>query len=227
MVKSGIFLFLGSDETQKRQRLGLLEKDCYPPDLKELNYTSFSADDKHLTFDLIEESLDCFPTPGAKKRLILIRRAHRLDGQARERLNSKILTGGSSNYLVLDIEDFQGARLWIKDLKAGGAVVVQFKEKVLPNNFDLGRAIASGKTEDALRILMDLVALRQSPEMIIGAVFWQWEQLGAQKRLRGENYRTGLRKVHEADKRMKSSSSAYARQHLILETLVIELSSLA
>ena len=95
------------------------------------------------------------------------------------------------------------------------------------NVFDLGRSIMARKPDQALKTLSKLLRYREKSEKILGALFWQWERFYTDKRLAETLYRRGLKLMLEADKRLKSSASAYGRESLILEALVVKLSYLA
>jgi len=230
MVEPHVFIFLGNDELRKHERLELLQKKLFPPDIKEFNYCLLYGDDKDLAPKDLKEALSCFPQAGASKRLVVIKMAHKLSKAHQTCLLEECRVVADKTIVVLDItgagekasESFVGA------LAKAGAQVVRFAgEPVAANAFDLGRAIAARKPESALKILAGLIRYKEKAEKIIGAIFWQWERLHADRRISEENYKRGLRLISEADKRLKSSSSAFAREVLILEALVVRLSSLA
>ena len=78
MVEPGVFIFVGSDELKKQEHLESLQKKLFPPELKEFNFTLFYGDDKQFGPQRLKEALSCFPTEGAKKRLIVIKAAQKM-----------------------------------------------------------------------------------------------------------------------------------------------------
>jgi DNA polymerase III delta subunit len=226
MVEPRIFLFLGTDEDQKQNRIDSLQKKFFPPELKDLNYTLLYADEKQLTLAAIDDVLFCLPTSGAKKRLLVIKMAHKLSRSQSAGLIEK-LKKPSDTVVVLDIPQAKGTESLVDGFKKLGANIVRFKDEEAASAFDLGRAIMSRHPESALKILSVLLRYRDKAEKILGAVFWQWERSYGDRRLSDDAYGKGLKLILDADKRLKSSSSGLARQTLILEALVVKLSYLA
>jgi len=229
MVEPHVFIFLGNDELRKSERLELLQKKLFPPDIKEFNYCLLYGDDKGLTPKDLKEALSCFPQAGALKRLVVIKMAHKLSKAHQACLFEECQDKVCKTVVALDISANGGkaSESFIGVLAKAGAQVERFAgEPAAANVFDLGRAIADRRPESALKILASLVRYKEKAEKIIGAIFWQWERLHTDRRITKENYKRGLRLISESDKRLKSSSSAFAREALILEALVVRLSSL-
>jgi len=226
MVESCAFIFLGSDESRKQERLALLQKDFFPPHLKDFNYTLLYADDKQCTPFVLKEALVCFPTAGAKKRLVVIKMAHKLNKALQSCLFQELGRLQDKTVVVLDIPEVKETEDLVRSCVTAGFEVVRFKNEVAPNVFDLGRAIIDRKPEGALGVLSGLLQYREKSEKIIGALFWQWDRFYSDKRLSQDQYSKGLKLIVDADRRLKSSVSAYARENLILEALVVKLAYL-
>ena len=230
MVEPHVFIFSGNDELRKHEQLELLQKKLFPPDIKEFNYCLLYGDDKDFAPKDLKEALSCFPQAGASKRLVVIKMAHKLSKAHQACLLEECRIIACKTIVVLDVPGDGGkaSESFVGVLAKAGAQVVRFAgEAAAANAFDLGRAIAARRPESALKILAGLIRYKEKAEKIIGAIFWQWERLHADRRISEENYKRGLRLISEADKRLKSSSSAFAREVLILEALVVRLSSLA
>ncbi len=231
MVEPHVFIFLGDDELRKHERLELLQKKLFPPDIKEFNHSLLYADDKDLTPKDLKEALSCFPQAGALKRLVVIKMAHKLSKAHQAVLLDECGVVADKTVVVLDmpVDASKAADPFVAALLKAGAQATRFAggHVAASNAFDLGRAIASRKPDLALKILAGLIRYKEKAEKIIGAIFWQWERLHTDRRISEENYKRGLRLISESDKRLKSSSSAFAREVLILEALVVRLSSLA
>lgn len=226
MVESHVFIFLGSDELQKQKKIETLQKNIFPPSLKDLNYTVFYGDDKQLRPQDLKEALVCFPTGGAKKRLLLIRMAHKLNRANQACLLKELQEQQNKNVVILDVPQVQDTQEFVDAFIKIGAEVIRFKSEVSTNIFDLGRSIISREPQAALKILSRLLTDREKAEKILGVIFWQWEHSYSRKRITEEAYKKGVKLILEADKRLKSSSSAYARSTLILEALVVKLAYL-
>ena len=226
MVEPRVYLFLGSDELEKSKRLDSLQKKTFPPELKEFNYSLLYGDDKELTLRALQEELSLLPLGGAKKRLVVIRNAHKLSRAHQECLLKECCYPESRSIIVLEASEAKGTEGFAGALAGAGAQVIRFKSEASVNAFDLGRAIASCQAEQALKILSRLVGYKEKAEKILGAVFWQWERLYSDGRVSDDAHKKGLKLILDADKRLKSSSSSFAREILILEALVVKLSCL-
>lgn len=227
MVEPRVVLFLGSDELEKAKKLEGLQSKLFPPNLKDLNYSVVYGDEKSLTARELKEALTCVATQGAKKRLVVIKHAHKLSKINHALLVQEMpkLTDGIC--LVLDVPEAKDTQGLVEEMSKLGAQIVRFKSEIPLNVFDLGRSIVGHEPQTALKLLAGLMTHRERAEKILGAVFWQWEHSYSQKRLTLETYKKGLKLILEADKRLKSSSSAFARETLILEALVVKLAYLA
>ncbi len=226
MVEPRVVIFVGKDDLQKDKRLESIQKKAFPPELKDLNFTILYADDRKVTLNVITEALSCMPTSGAKERVLVIKNSDKLD--------KKILSGLVINFkkttktiVVMDFPESKVQEDFLSEAKKAGAQVVRFKETEALTAFDLGRAITSGRTQDALKILLTLLRYKDKSEKILGAIFWQWERSHSDRSIGEDPYRKGLKIILDADKRLKSSVSTYARESLILETLVVKLAFLA
>lgn len=227
MVETRLLIFVGQDEAEKEKRLEALRHKLLPSGLKDLNYTLLYADDKNVTPAVLGEALACFPAGGARQRLLVVRAAHKL-GRAHQTALWNGLKTSAGTMVVLDVDPAQskGLESFLAEARKAGGQVVRFKDNVVPNAFDLGRAVAARRPQDALKVLSSLLKYRDKAEKILGALFWQWERARTAKQLSDEAYKKGLALILDADKRLKSTSSAYGRETLILEALVVKLSYL-
>jgi DNA polymerase III delta subunit len=227
MVESALFLFLGSDEPEKRKKLELLKDKYFPASLKDLNTTVLHADDKKLSPQMLTEALTLAPTAGASRRLVVIKMAQKMN-EALQETARKIDPGAlAGTALVLDIPETKGSEALVAYWKKRGAEAHVFKSASASDVFELGRAIAGRHTAAALKILGGLYPARERPEKLLGGLLWQWERLRSDKPLSDEAYEQGIKAFCEADKRLKTSYAAHRQERLILETLVVKLSYLA
>ena len=227
MVEPCAYLFLGSDEIRKHQKLELLTRGLFPANLKELNVTLLYGDDKGMSAAALQEILQLLPTEGAQKRLVVVRMAHRMNPSVRRALIGQLKKGLLQTLVVVDIPEAKDHEELVKEFVSAGVEVVRFKESAALNVFDLGRSIAEHKADRSLKILSELLASREKPEKLLGGLFWQWEKFLGDKKIAPDIYARGVKLICDADRRLKSSVSACARDHLILESLVVKLSLLA
>jgi len=97
-----------------------------------------------------------------------------------------------------------------------------FKREKKLNVFDLTQAIVSRKTTYALRVLNILLSNREKPQSILGALFWQWDNMKG--RLSLDKFRQGLKLLLDTDIKIKRGK---LKEELALELVVIRLSDLA
>ncbi len=231
MVAPAAYLFVGSDELHKHEKLELIAKELFPPELRDLNATLLYGDDHQLSPQDFKECLSLLPTEGARARLLVLRMAHKLGKSLREALVRNIAAKPQKTIIVIDIPEARGdmsseTQDLIRALEGAGARLVRFKEDVPLNVFDLGRCITEQQAGRALQILEELLRHRERTEKILGGLSWQWERFFSQKKIGPKGYARGVKLMLDADRKLKSSVSAYARNHAILEILVVKLSSL-
>jgi DNA polymerase III delta subunit len=231
MVVPSAYLFVGSDELRKHERLELIAKELFPPELRELNVTLLYGDDRRLSPQDFKEYLSLLPTDGAHARLLVLRMAHKLGKPLRQALVRNIAVKPRKTVVVVDIPETRGdvsseMQDFIRALEGAGARLVRFREDEPLNVFDLGRSIVERQAARALQTLEELLRHRERPEKILGGLSWQWEKFFSQKRIGPKGYARGVKLMLDADRKLKSSVSAYARDHAILEILVVKLSCL-
>ena len=157
--------------------------------------------------------------------------AHKLGKPLREALVRNLAAKPQKTVIVVDIPETRGdasaeTQDFVRALEGAGARLVRFKEEVPINVFDLGRSITERQAGRALQILEELLRHRERAEKILGGLSWQWEKFFSQKTIGPKGYTRGIKLMLDADRKLKSSVSAYARDHAILEILVVRLSSL-
>ncbi len=225
MVEPHVTVFLGGEEPAKHKRLDLLQEKLFPAGLRELNTTVFHADDRDLTPARMQEVLACLPTAGASRRLVVVKSAHQLKKSVLDVLCGAARKPPSSCTLVIDVPDVEAGGKAVAALSENGARIVRFRSEVPPNVFDLGRAIMARRPQEALKVLAEVLADRQRPEKLMGALLWQWEKGRRQGRISREAYAKGLALMAATDRRFKTSS-ARRQGPLLLELLVVKLSYL-
>ena len=99
---------------------------------------------------------------------------------------------------------------------------IQTKEKKKLSTFDLTRAIVAHNTSSAVKILNTLLHNREKPQMILGGIIWQWENM--KDKISLDKFRQGLNILLNTDVKIKTGK---LKEGLALEMLVIRLSYLA
>jgi DNA polymerase III delta subunit len=226
MVAPPVHLFVGSDEMRKREKLEQIERELFPPELRDLNTTFLYGDDRRISQKDLTELFCLLPTEGARAHLLVVRMAHKLKSALRAALIADMSAASRRTAVVVDIPESKGEEEFVRALTAVGAMIVRFKEKEARSVFDLGRAIVERRPEEALGILGELLRSRERSEKLLGGLVWQWEKFFSQKRIGPQGYGQGLKLMLDADRKLKSNVSAAAREHAILETLVVRLSFL-
>lgn len=226
MVTANLIILLGDDEVGKRQKIASLQNELFPPELKDLNFSIFYGDDKRLTEQSFKEQLMCLPIGAAQNRLFVIKTAHKLKKSFLRCLKEALGKMREHLVVIADIDDAKASDAFIDEFSGFTTEIIRFKTRLDRNVFDLGRAILRHQPERALCLLSGFAQSRERADKILGAVFWQWENAYNKGQISNENYSRGLKFILDADKRMKSTSSFFARQSLILEMLVVKLSYL-
>ncbi|HQP91917.1 MAG TPA: hypothetical protein PLU24_04505, partial [Candidatus Omnitrophota bacterium] len=198
MVEPRLVIFLGQDDGEKDRHIQVLQKKAFPPELKDLNFTVLHADEKKLSLSEITETLSCMPISGAKKRLMVIRLAHKLDRNILAGLIKRIQRP-CETILVLDFPEARPQESFLLEARKSGAEIIIFKETQSFTAFDLGRAIIAARPEESLKILANLIRYKDKAEKILGALFWQWERWFNERKIQGEAYKNGLKAILEAD----------------------------
>ena len=227
MVEPRLFIFAGLSEEKKQDHLRDLEKKSFAPEIKQFNYALFYGDEKDFTPKALKETLSAFPTAGATRRVCVIKNAQKFIKANLEILKEEMNRPDSSTVVVCEFTDAPKGHDFEKSFPHQRVKLISGKVQKPLDVFDLGRAMLAGRSAEALKILTGLVTDREKNEKILGAIFWQWEKFHSERKLSDEAYKKGLKFILDTDKRLKSSSSAVARDVLLLESLVIKLSYLA
>lgn len=126
-----------------------------------------------------------------------------------------------SVWLILDSDKLDSNDAFIKELSPF-VKINSFKKTKKLGVFDLTQAIVSRQTTESLKILNVLLDEREKPHSILGALFWQWDNMKSSLSL--EKFRQGLNILLDTDIRIKTGKT---EQDLALEMAVIRLSYLS
>lgn len=221
MVESYACLFLGEDELVKKNKIDSIKERYLDKDFKDIDFEIIYSDDKQLTPPKFDEALSYLPSSPSKKRVILIKRIESLKKDIRDILVKHLKNPSRSVLLLLDSSRLEAGDPFIRVLEPF-VKKFNFKREKKLNVFDLTRAIVSRKTTYALRVLNILLSNREKPQSILGALFWQWDNMKG--RLSLDKFRQGLKLLLDTDIKIKRGK---LKEELALELVVIRLSYLA
>lgn len=221
MVEYCAYLFLGNDESAKKNKIEDIKERYLDKGFKDIDFEVVYADTKDLIPPKFNEILSYLPVAPSKKRIILIKRIEALKQDNREILLKYLKNPLGSAILLLDSDLLDVSDHFIKELsRFVKKIETKSREKI--SVFDLTQAIISRKTTYALKILNRLLQKRERPQSILGALFWQWENI--KDKLSLEQFRQGLKLLLDTDLRIKTGR---LDEELALELVVIRLSYLA
>jgi len=176
--ESSVYLFIGQDTisleglSRKHAILEQIKKHFLAKTIEDFNLDILYS--KELSLKDLQEKLLCLPL-NSKIRIIIIKEAQDLEDDIKEFILSYVKKPQRQIVLVLDMES-QGA----KDVFAGRisnfAKVYHFSEPARPDAFTLGRSIDNRSTEQALRILNQLLQDGEKPERILGGLRFAFEK---------------------------------------------------
>ena len=220
MVEHSAYLFLGEEELAKKDRVDSIKKRYLDRDLKDIDFEVVYSDNKELTAPKFDEILSYLPSSPSKKRVVLIKRIESLRENNRDILIKHLKNPSGSVLLLLDSSKLAADNPFVKELEPF-VKRFNFRRQNKVNAFDLAHAIVTQRPTYALRILNTLLKNREKPQSILGALFWQWDDM--KSRLSLEKFREGLKLLLDTDIRIKTGR---LKEELALELVVIRLSYL-
>ena len=175
-VSNGVYLLIGQDITAKTAFFKQLKEKFLPPELQDFNFDILYA--QKIKLQEIQERFLALPLNNAK-RLILIKDAQLLDAVAQDFILAFVQKPQTQLILALDFQNYDYKQGLIKGL-AGKAEIIRFQETINPDTFTLSRQIDAKKTDQALRILNQLLRNGEPAERILGGLRYAWEKQNIQ-----------------------------------------------
>jgi len=172
MVAKNAYLFIGQDALSKDARLEKIKEEFLPQGLQYFNFDILHA--KELTLLTLQEKILYFPVK-ASKRIIVIRDAGHLKEDIQEFILGYLRKPSPQVILIFDIQHPDSKDGFIVQL-ARCTQALRFKETTSVNTFTLGRQIESRRTNDALRVLNQLLKNGEKPERILGGLRYAGEK---------------------------------------------------
>ena len=219
IMDPSIIILIGEDPRPKAKRLAALKERWLPSDdALKLDYERLDA--YKLSCRALRECLLVLPAVAAR-RLVVVTNCQHLTKPVKDALAA--YAGAPWDHLVLVLE---AARMtatdpWIKKFQKK-AEIVGSSPGPGQNVFDMTRAMATRKPEEALRILFELLSGGDQPLQIMGALVWFWCHK-IKDRLNGVLYAEGLQCLQQADLNIKRSR---LRPDYALELVVVKLTGL-
>lgn len=219
-----VYLFIGQDIidqdglSKKDELLNRIKKQHLSPRIQDFNFDILHA--KELNLKSLQERLLTIPLK-SKKRIVVIKDAGALKDKEdiREFILGYVRKPHPSIILVLDVirkDPRNKDEVNFINSIARFARIYRFKEQLWPDTFILGKQIELKRTDQALRVLKQLLENSEKPERILGGLRYAWEtdigtSLEARKR---------LRLLLDCDRDIKTGR---LKAEIALENLVIKL----
>lgn len=173
-----VYLFIGQDSisqeglSRKHAALSQIKKQFLVKTTEDFNLDVLYSDELNLKG--LQEKFLCLPF-NSKIRIIVIKEAQGLKEEIKDFILDYARNPRKEIILVLDME-----RQGTKDVFVGSissyAKVYRFNEPALPDAFVLGRSIDNRSTEQALRVLNQLLQNGEKPERILGGLRFAFER---------------------------------------------------
>ncbi|MFH1577707.1 MAG: hypothetical protein ABIC18_01360 [Candidatus Omnitrophota bacterium] len=167
-----VYLFVGEDEFEKDIKLQKIKQELFPPGLESFNFETLYA--KDLDLRTLQERLLLFPVK-AKQRLILIKAFPKLSADIKQYLITYLEKPFPQVSLIFDARHIDRRDLFFNRISRS-VKLINFRESIELNAFNLGRQIVQKRIKPALRLLHDLLLQGEKPERILGALRYQLHQ---------------------------------------------------
>ena len=194
------YLLLGEDPLAKDQKIIELKEEILPS-ADALAFDYESLDGAEVDARALRKTFLTLPVIG-RRRLIVLRFAHKLDAQSKEMLLQCVAQKRDDVVLILEAGDTEAGNAFMKSLAAHSKVInVAIRKR--QNVFDMTNALSARDPVAACMILNDLFAQGDHPLQIMGGLIWFWGR--SRPRLSDENFRKGLEVLQDADLNIKRS----------------------
>ena len=185
MVEECAYLFLGDDDAAKKNKIDAIKERCLDESLKDMDSAVVYADDRSLTPQKFDEVLSYPPASKSQKRVVVVKNLESLKQENKEVLLKRLKNPSKSVVYLLDASS-RADEFFLKELgRFVKRIDVATKEKV--DAFNLAEAIINHRTNSAVGILNRLLQGKENPQVILGALLWQWDK--AKDRLSLEQFR--------------------------------------
>ena len=220
MVEPSAFLLLGLDQDRKDREIEALKNRYLDSDFCTTDFDSIYSREKKLSPQQLNETFRYSPLSKKRKRIILIRDVDALAPASRTVLVNYLQAPAKTVLVVLESSRLQTKDSFFIQLEPF-VKIVWCRAARQKNVFDLADAITRKDAAKALGLLHALLQNKDKPLMILGGLFWRWDQMRDVLPL--VRFKQGLHVLLDTDVKIKSGKLS---DELALEVLVIRLSCL-
>ncbi len=212
-----IYFLIGEDPLVKDQKFAEIKKAVLTKEAVNFDYEVLDA--HKLDPDDLQKALLALPVV-AKKRLLVVRQAHKLTEKNISLLLKFAQTPDLKTDVVCDAPVAELKTAAFKELIASAKVFQSSSDKK-ENVFDVTKAMTARKPAEALSVLGRILSSGEHPLQILSGLLWFW---GREKnRVSPERFQKGLKVLQETDVNIKRSR---LKPEYALEVLVVKLTSL-
>ncbi len=212
------YLLLGEDPLAKDQKINELKEEILPSS-DALAFDYENLDGTEVDARALRKAFLTLPVIG-RRRLIVLRFAHKLDAQAKEMLLQCVAQKRDDVVLILEAGDTEAGNAFMKSL-AAHSKVINVATRKRQNVFDVTNALSARDPVEACAVLNNLFAQGDHPLQIMGGLIWFWGK--SRPRLSDDNFRKGLEVLQEADLNIKRSR---LKPEYSMELVVVKLAGL-
>ena len=212
-----IYFLIGEDPTAKDQKIAEIKKAVLTNEALTFDYEALDA--HKLDPDTLQKALLALPAV-AKKRLLVVRQAHKLAEENIGLLLKFAQTPDWKTDVICDAPVAELKTVVFRDL-VKAAKVFQAPVVKKENVFDVTKAMTARKPTEALSVLGRILSTGEQPVQILGGLLWFWGR--ERNRVTPERFQKGLKVLQETDLNIKRSR---LKPEYALELLVVKLTSL-
>ncbi|MDD5044018.1 MAG: hypothetical protein PHH69_04590 [Candidatus Omnitrophica bacterium] len=167
-----VYLFIGEDESAKKEKLQQIKSEFLNPASSEFNYDLLYA--KETDVLSLQEILSRLPV-NSPKRLVVLKEAQKSSQKIKDFLLEYVKAKHNDVILVLDIARQDARDSFLKGLSVH-AKVINLGTAVYTSTFKLCDDLERKRISAALGILHQLLSEGEKPERILGGLRYCWER---------------------------------------------------
>lgn len=215
------YLLIGLKPEDRDARLGKLRANFFlTPEALKFDCETF--DGNKLSAKTLELALYSYPALAGKK-LVVVRRAEKLDDTALNAVVRFLDDNNAHVVLVLDAGSWDGRSAVKKTIRERLQPAIAAAPEKVETVFDMMDTAFGGSMADGLKLLKVLLDRGEAEEMLLGGMIWHWSNR-VKGRFSADKYKKGLLVLQEADEHLKRSR--FPKREHALEVAVVKLTSL-
>ncbi len=215
------YLLIGLKPEDRDVRLATLRANFFltPAALK---FDCETFDGNKLSAKTLEIALYSYPAIAGKK-LVVVRRAEKLDEAALTMIVRFLDDNNAHVVLVLDATSWDGRSGLKKNIRERLQPAIAAAPEKVHTVFDMMDTAFGGTIADGLKLLNMLLERGEAEEMLLGGMIWHWSNR-VKGRTSADKYKKGLLVLQEADENLKRSR--FPKREHALEVALVKLTSL-